>query len=120
MSVLYAVQPPQEAQRGSGGQELERWSLYASRLNFTMTVHTDEMSATKLPCHRCGYDLRAHPPDGKCPECGALVAESRRVALIARRPAWRESDARWRRRVLAGAWLLVFLPLMDVLKAFEW
>jgi hypothetical protein len=78
-----------------------------------------EMPA-ELPCHRCGYDLRAHPPDGKCPECEASVAESRRLAAVPRRPAWRDSDPRWRRRVLAGAWVLVFLPLMDALDLFDW
>jgi hypothetical protein len=36
------------------------------------------------------------------------------------RPAWRDSDPRWRRRVLAGAWLLVLLPLVDVLQATGW
>ena len=35
-----------------------------------------------LPCARCGYDLRAQPTDGVCPECGATVAEA-----IARRAA---------------------------------
>src|SRR6476619_8383546 len=85
------------------------------------TVTAAEMNtATELPCHGCGYDLRAHPPDGKCPECGASVAEARRVAAIPRRPAWRESDPRWRRRMLAGAWVLVFLPLMDTLMASGW
>jgi hypothetical protein len=69
-----------------------------------------------LPCHVCRYDLRAHPQDGKCPECGAPVAESRRWAAVPRRPAWRDSDPRWRRRVLAGVWLLALLPLMDVLR----
>src|SRR5205085_10721012 len=73
-----------------------------------------------LPCHLCGYDLRAHPQDGRCPECGASVAESRRVAAIPRRPPWRDSDPRWRRRVLAGAWVLVLLPLMDALQALDW
>jgi len=73
-----------------------------------------------LECHQCGYDLRAHPEDGRCPECGASVAEARRVAAIPRRPAWRESDPRWRRRMLAGAWVLVFLPLMDALMASGW
>jgi hypothetical protein len=73
-----------------------------------------------LPCHLCGYDLRAQPPDGKCPECGASVAESRRLAAIPLRPAWRDSDPRWRRRVIAGTWVLVLLPLMDALNAFGW
>jgi hypothetical protein len=84
-----------------------------------MTAQTGEMSVD-LPCHRCGYDLRAHPQDGKCPECGASVAESARLAAIPRRPAWRDSDPRWRRRMLAGAWLLVLLPLKDALKALDW
>jgi hypothetical protein len=79
-----------------------------------------EMSADQLPCHICGYDLRAHPHDGKCPECGASVAESRRLAAIPRRPAWRDSDPRWRRRLLVGTWVLVLLPLMDALQAFGW
>jgi hypothetical protein len=84
-----------------------------------MATLTDEMSVG-LECHVCGYDLRAHPPEGRCPECGEAVAESRRVGAIPRRPAWRESDPRWRRRMVAGAWVLVLLPLMDVLKAFGW
>src|SRR4051794_41742296 len=84
-----------------------------------MPTHIAVMSA-ELSCDRCGYDLRAHPEDGKCPECEASVAESRRIAAIPRRPAWRDSDPRWRRRILAGAWLLVLLPLMDLFKAFKW
>src|SRR6185369_17172700 len=84
-----------------------------------MTAQTDQMPVD-LPCHRCGYDLRAHPPDGKCPECGASVAESSRLSAIPLRPAWRDSDPRWRRRMLAGAWILVLLPLMDALKTFKW
>ena len=81
-----------------------------------MIAQTAAMSLD-LPCHRCGYDLRAQPEEGLCPECGASVAEARRVAAIPRRPAWRDSDPRWRRRVVAGAWLLVLLPLMEVLGA---
>jgi hypothetical protein len=81
---------------------------------------TGDTGKIDLPCHVCGYDLRAHPQDGKCPECGASVAESQRMAAIPRRPAWRDSDPRWRRRMLAGVWVLVFLPLVDVLTGFEW
>lgn len=84
-----------------------------------MTAHPGQTS-DELPCHRCGYDLRAHPPDGICPECKASVAEARRWAAIPRRPAWRDSDPRWRRRMLAGMWLLVLLPLVDVVQAFGW
>ena len=74
-----------------------------------------DLTSPALQCHGCGYDLRAHAADGKCPECGASVAESRRLAAIPRRPAWRDSDPRWRRRMLAGAWVLVLVPLMAVL-----
>src|SRR5262249_10316918 len=78
-----------------------------------------EISA-ELLCDRCGYDVRAQPADGVCPECGSSVAESRKWAPIPRRPAWQDSDPRWRRRILAGLWVLVFLPLMAVLGAFGW
>jgi hypothetical protein len=73
-----------------------------------------------LPCHQCGYDLRVHPEEGKCPECGASVADARRWARIPWRPAWRDSDPRWRRRVLAGVWVLVLVPLIDALMASGW
>jgi predicted RNA-binding Zn-ribbon protein involved in translation (DUF1610 family) len=84
-----------------------------------MTAHATEMSVAP-PCHACGYDLRGHAADGNCPECGTPVAEARRFAAVPARPAWRDSDPRWRRRVLAGAWLLALLPLMGVLDAFKW
>lgn len=76
-------------------------------------------SKIELPCHKCGYDLRAHPADGNCPECNASVAESKRIAAIPRRPRWQDSDPRWRRRMLAGVWLLVLLPLMAALRALN-
>ena len=79
-----------------------------------------DLTSTALHCDACGYDLRAHPTDGKCPECGASVAESQRLAAIPRRPAWRDSDPRWRRRMLAGAWVLALVPLMALLDASGW
>ena len=85
-----------------------------------MTAHDTGEMAVGLPCHVCEYDVRAQPRDGICPECGASVAESLRVAAVPLRPAWRDSDPRWRRRVLAGAWLLALLPLMGVLDALKW
>lgn len=71
--------------------------------------------STAVACSRCGYDVRAQPVDGTCPECESPVAESRRLSVIPRRPAWRDSDPRWRRRMLAGVWVLVLVPLMEVL-----
>lgn len=77
-------------------------------------------TSPELPCHACGFDLRAHPPDGTCPECGASVAEARRVAAIPRRPRWRDADPRWRRRLVAGLWILVLLPLVDASFTLNW
>jgi hypothetical protein len=89
-----------------------------------MTPRAAEIStapaATPLSCHHCGYDLRAQSEDGKCPECGASVAESRRLAAIPRRPSWRDSDPRWRRRMLAGMWLLALLPFMEAVRESGW
>ena len=85
-----------------------------------MTALTAEISADSLPCHVCRYDLRAHPQDGRCPECGASVEKSRQLAVILYRPNWRDSDLRWRRHLLAGTWVLVLLPLMGVLQVSGW
>ena len=73
-----------------------------------------------LPCHGCGYDLRADPRDGICPECGASVAE--------RGDGRRFHFGRGGGKVIrvggggmpAGMWVLVLLPLMDVVRFFEW
>lgn len=73
-----------------------------------------------LLCHRCGYDVRAQPATGICPECAASVEESRRIAAIPKRPAWRNSDPRWRRRMLAGIWVLVCMPLVSVMMELRW
>jgi hypothetical protein len=85
-----------------------------------MAGEADQPLSDELLCHGCGYDLRAHPADGKCPECGASVAEAKRLAAIPKRPAWRDSDPRWRRRMLAGVWVLMMLPVMNLLKTAGW
>jgi hypothetical protein len=76
-------------------------------------------TSAAIPCHACGYDVRAQSPGGVCPECNASVAESIRLAPIPRRPAWHDSDPRWRRRILAGAWLLLLMPLFATLRALK-
>ena len=63
---------------------------------------------------------RGHSQSSIADECGEPVVESRRQALIPRRPAWRDSDPRWRRRMLLGVWILAFMPFMDVLRCSEW
>jgi hypothetical protein len=83
-------------------------------------LSSPDLSAAAIPCHACGYDVRAQPADGVCPECSAAVSESHRLAAIPRRPAWRDADPRWRRRLLAGAWILALVPLMSVLRDSGW
>jgi hypothetical protein len=73
-----------------------------------------------LRCDECNYDLRAQPPDGQCPECGGSVAASREAAKVPRRPAWRDSDPRWRRRMVAGVWVLMLMAIMDVSRDVSW
>lgn len=77
----------------------------------TSAPRRPDPAPAELFCHRCGYDLRVQPVDGVCPECATPVADSVRVGQLPRRPAWRHSDPRWRRRLLIGLWLLVLLPV---------
>ena len=53
-------------------------------------------SPEDLPCIHCGYNLRGLATDGRCPECGALIARSIRGDLL-----WR-ADPAWLARVSGG------------------
>ena len=62
------------------------------------------------PCFQCGYNLRTLHDDGECPECGASVYESARLAWLC------QHDPAWLRRVAAATiWIEVamfcFAPL---------
>ena len=72
-----------------------------------------------LLCLHCGYDLRATPAEGNCPECNTPVSESVAFAAIPVRPAWKDSDPRWRRRIVAGLWVLALMPLVPALQYLE-
>jgi hypothetical protein len=52
-----------------------------------------------IPCARCAYNLRTQMPNGRCPECGAPVADAlRRYVRV---------DAGWMRTVAWGIWSIV-------------
>ena len=74
---------------------------------------------SELPCATCGYDLRMQPREGICPECATPVQKAVELAAIPLRPTWRDSDPRWRRRMVAGAWVLVLVPLVAALDWFD-
>lgn len=105
-------------QRPSGRNHRGEIRIHQNAVVRMMTQSPESLA--DLKCDRCGYDLRAHPAEGKCPECETPVAESMRLAAIPRRPEWRKSDPRWRWRMLAGVWILTLLPLMDVLQISGW
>ncbi len=52
-----------------------------------------------LPCSGCDYNLKGLPADANCPECGQLIARTRRFGLINSDPAW------LRRQAAAVPWL---------------
>ncbi|MEM6756445.1 MAG: hypothetical protein AAF586_04700 [Planctomycetota bacterium] len=50
-------------------------------------VTPDQVERSRVACAYCGYDLSGTAIGGKCPECGASVAESVRVSSAAGTPA---------------------------------
>ena len=62
--------------------------------------------ATDLRCCRCGYNLRTLSTSGKCPECGASVAESIAAAN--------------RRRAFTGWWVVLMLLVPALVLHSSW
>ncbi|MCC7291957.1 MAG: hypothetical protein IT449_07850 [Phycisphaerales bacterium] len=74
------------------------WLGRIGRLNARFfDVCTAEAENARVVCGGCGYDLHGLAPEGRCPECGRGIEDSR---LDARRaPSWAESG--WLRRPIA-------------------
>ena len=64
-------------------------------------------------CIRCGYDLRGHDVDGRCPECGLKAHWSLRAPiLLSQYPAtWVAAMARGV-KLLSAAYLILFVMLI--------
>src|SRR5689334_8003695 len=58
--------------------------------------------APNTPCRSCGYDLYGLPTDGRCPECGTLVALSTGSDYL------RYSNPKWVRRLFVGVRLIIW------------
>ena len=58
-----------------------------------------------LPCLKCGYNLRTLRDDGQCPECGASVHESARLAWLC------QHDRVWLRK-LAGSTVWIGIAMI--------
>lgn len=76
----------------------------------------DDMEAriATATCVLCGYDLRGTSREGRCPECGELVAKS----LLSRRAS---SAASIRRRLCGiAAFALLLTFVISAFQAYEW
>ena len=71
-------------------------------MNTAMNQQSDEALAIEndLSCMICGYNLRALPPAGQCPECGTDIARSTQGDLL------KFADRKWVGSVYRGTCLL--------------
>ncbi|MHC4774694.1 MAG: hypothetical protein ACYTBR_05410 [Planctomycetota bacterium] len=75
--------------------------------------------AEDLPCRGCGYNLRGHAADARCPECSALVNLSARGDLLPfSDPDWLERLAKGMRLVLIGLVAATVLQIGVVATSF--
>lgn len=58
-----------------------------------------------MTCGTCGYNLRGLSPDGRCPECGHPIEESRYDPRLA------AADPRWLRAIRTGVTMLLVSEL---------
>ena len=74
-----------------------------------------------LYCGKCGYNVRALPRNGLCPECGGLISAALRGNLLM------YADATWVGRLRVGMTLLMWWPavcttpyLLAILSRYVW
>ena len=84
------------------------WGLFRA-----VGARRDVRPVVRTPmCESCGYDLRGAEPDGRCPECGELVADSLGPGA---RPG-----AIWERRRDAGRLRAWWRTLFDAIRRPTW
>jgi hypothetical protein len=67
-----------------------------------VTYDADGRIDMDLPCRKCGYNLRTLRDDRQCPECGASIHDSARLAWLCQHdPAW------LRRLATATVWIAI-------------